>query len=133
MPVIDIDLRTSFSCHALSLQKAWKSFQTADNIAYKLGIEKDSKFRIKAGILYCLNEFSEKQGSTLVRKDKLAEMCLGLLELPNEYEGEILAEVVNMEIEGLIKSTTLEEEPAVAITKLYGMEKYIANKIKKAK
>jgi len=105
-------------------------FKTADNIAYKLGIEKDSRFRIKAGILYCLNEFSEKQGSTIVRKDKLVEMCLGLLELPNEYDGEILAEVVNMEIEGSVKSTTLEEEPAVAITKLYSMEKYIATKIK---
>jgi len=105
-------------------------FKTADNIAFKMGIEKDSKFRLKAGILYCLNEFSEKQGSTIIRKDKLAEMCVGLLELPNEYEGEILAEVVNMEIDGLIKSSTLDDEPAVAITKLYSMEKYIATKIK---
>jgi len=105
-------------------------FKTADKIAFKMGVEKDSKFRIRAGVLYCLNEYAEKQGSTLIRKDKLAEMCVGLLDLPNEYEGDVFSEITNLEIEGMIKSTTLEEEPAVAITKLYNMEKYIAAKIK---
>jgi len=105
-------------------------FKTADKIAFKMGVAKDSNFRMRAGILYCLNEFAEKQGSTTIRKDKLAEMCVGLLDLPNEYEGEILAGITNLEIEGLLKSTTIDDEPAVSITKLYNMEKYIATKIK---
>lgn len=105
-------------------------FKTADKIASKMGVSEDSSFRIRAGVLYCLNEYAEKQGSTLIRKDKLAEMTIGLLSLPNEYDGEILAMITNLEIEGLLKSTTLEEEPAVAITKLYNMEKFIASKLK---
>lgn len=105
-------------------------FKTADRIASKMGIKEDSNFRIRAGVLYCLNEFAEKQGSTVIAKNKLAENTLGLLSLPSEYEGEILSIITNLEIEGLLKSTTLEDEQAVAITKLYNMEKYIAFKLK---
>ena len=105
-------------------------FKTADKIANKMGVSEDSSFRIRAGVLFCLNELAEKQGSTVIRKDKLAEMTVGLLGLPNEYEGEILAMITNLEIEGIVKSCTLEEEPAVANAKLYNMEKYIAQKLK---
>lgn len=105
-------------------------FKTADKIAVNMGVQKDSNFRIKAGVLYCLNEFAEKQGSTVIRKDKLAEMAIGLLELQNEYEGEVYSEITNLEIEGRLKSTTIGDDSAVAITKLYKMEKFIADKIK---
>lgn len=105
-------------------------FKTADKIASKMGVSEDSSFRIRAGIVYCLNELAEKQGSTVIRKDKLAEMTVGLLNLPNEYEGEVFGMITTLEIEGLVKSCTLEEEPAVANARLYSMEKYIAQKLK---
>jgi len=105
-------------------------FKTADKIAFKMGIEQDSSFRMRAGVLYCLNEYAEKQGSTVILKDALAEMAVGLLKLPNEYMGDILGLITNLEIEGLLKSTTIEQESAVAISRLYNMENYIANKLK---
>ncbi len=105
-------------------------FKTADKIAFNMGVSKDSEFRMRAGALYCLNEFSEKQGSTVVQTNKLVEMCLGLLELPSDKEGDIYSILSSLEIEGLIKATTIEDEPALAIAKLYNMEKYIAGKLK---
>ncbi len=105
-------------------------FKTADKIASKMGVKEDSPFRIKAGIVYCLNEYAEKQGSTVIAKNKLCESALGTLELPVSYEGEVLGEITNLEIEGTLKSTLLDDEDAVAITKLYNMEKYIASKLK---
>ncbi len=105
-------------------------FKTADKIAAKMGIENDSDFRIRAGILYCLSEYAEKQGSTLILVDKLCESTLGILELASEYDGEIRRELSELEIEGKVKSTLLDNEPAVSITKLYNMEKYIASKLK---
>ncbi|MBQ3158288.1 MAG: AAA family ATPase, partial [Clostridia bacterium] len=105
-------------------------FKTADKIAAKMGVSEDSSFRLRAGVVFCLNELAEKQGSTVIRKDKLAEMTVGLLNLPNEYEGEVLGMITTLEIEGVVRSCTLEEEPAVANTRLYTMEKYIAQKLK---
>ena len=91
-------------------------FKSADKIAYNMGIAKDSPFRIRAGIIYCLTE--------------LAEIATGLLELPAEYEGEIQSMITNLEIEGIIKSTTIDDETAVAFTKFYSMERFIADKLK---
>ncbi len=105
-------------------------FKTADKIAYSMGVAPDSKFRMRAGIIYCLNEFAEKVGSTVINKAELCENAVGLLGLGNEYEGEILSLITEMEIEGLLKSTTINEDNAVAIGKYYKMEKYIASKLK---
>lgn len=105
-------------------------FKTADKIAFNMGINKDSTFRMRAGIIYCLSELSEKIGSTVIEKTKLAESAVGVLDLPSEYENEILSIITDLEISGLLKSTTLGDESAVAITKLYNMEKYISDKLK---
>ncbi len=104
-------------------------FKTADKIAFNMGIAKDSQFRIRAGILYCLGELADKQGSTVIERTRLTE-SVGVLELPEDYQGDIESQITTLEIEGLVKSTTLENEEAVAISKLYSMEKYIADKLK---
>lgn len=105
-------------------------FKTADKIAFNMGVEQDSSFRIRAGVLYCLNELAEKHGSTVIEVEKLVDMVLGVLEIGNEYHGDILSCVTNLVIEGLLKTTMIEEESAVAITRLYNMEKFIAEKLK---
>lgn len=105
-------------------------FKTADKIAFNMGIEKDSQFRIRAGILYCLNELAEKQGSTIIEREKLAESTVGILELPEEYQGEVLSAVTTLEIEGLLKSVEKNQTDSVAIAKFYNMEKYISEKLK---
>ena len=105
-------------------------FKSADKIAFNMGIAKDSAFRIRAGIIYCLTELAETQGSTVIERDKLTEIATGILDLPAEYEGEIQSMITNLEIEGIIKSTTIDDESAVAITKFYTMERFIADKLK---
>lgn len=105
-------------------------FKTADKIAFNMGIEKDSKFRIRAGVLYCLTELADKQGSTVIERDKLTESAVGVLELQDEYKGDVESAITMLEIEGMLKSTTIEDKSAVAITKLYNMEKYIAESLK---
>lgn len=105
-------------------------FKTADKIAFNMGISKDSQFRIRAGILYVLGELADKQGSTVIEREKLAESTIGVLELQEEYKGEVESLITTLEIEGVVKSTTISDQDAVAISKLYNMEKYIADKLK---
>lgn len=105
-------------------------FKTADKIAFNMGISKDSQFRIRAGILYVLGELADKQGATVIEREKLAESTIGVLELQEEYKGEVESLITTLEIEGVVKSTTISDQDAVAISKLYNMEKYIADKLK---
>lgn len=105
-------------------------FKTADKIAFNMGISKDSQFRIRAGILYVMSELSEKQGSTVIEREKLSESTIGVLELPEEYKGEVESMISTLEIEGVLKSTTIGEQDGIALTKLYNMEKYISDKLK---
>ena len=105
-------------------------FKTADKIAFNMGVEQDSSFRMRAGVLYCLNELAEKQGSTVIEVEKLVEMTLGVLQIGNEYHGDVMSLITSLVIEGLLKSTMIENEHAVAITRFYNMEKFIADKLK---
>jgi len=41
-------------------------FITADKIAAKLGVERDSEYRLRAGILYTLKEAADKSGNTFL-------------------------------------------------------------------
>ena len=43
-------------------------FLTADKIAQKVGIPKNSDFRFRAGIMHILKEISEKSGNTYILK-----------------------------------------------------------------
>lgn len=105
-------------------------FKTADKIAFKMGVKKDSEFRIRAAVIYCLNKYAEKQGSTVIEKTSLCQSTLGILELGEDYEGEVYSCLSSLEIDGIIKNTTIGDEPAYAIGKYYSMERYIASKLK---
>ncbi len=58
-------------------------FKTADNIAMKTGIEKESPLRIKAGIHYCLTQ-SLEQAQCSLPLWRMLEMCLELLDVSQE-------------------------------------------------
>src|SRR5674476_535309 len=55
-------------------------FKTADKISHNLGIEKDSIFRIKSGILYLLNEITDA-GNCYYPLDELMNIAVSLLEV----------------------------------------------------
>ncbi|MDE7463663.1 MAG: ATP-dependent RecD-like DNA helicase, partial [Clostridiales bacterium] len=54
-------------------------FLTADKIARSLGIAENSPFRIRAGVLYSLNNACEKEGNTFLPRDGLVERTVKLL------------------------------------------------------
>ena len=56
-------------------------FKSADKMAVSLGIQKDSTFRIRAGLVYALNETSEKSGNTYLPKEELIQNLSKLLDL----------------------------------------------------
>ena len=54
-------------------------FKTADKIAAAAGIERDSPFRLRAGLLYTL-QWASREGHTCLPKEKLLEVAQDLLE-----------------------------------------------------
>ncbi len=104
-------------------------FKIADKIAKKLGVEFDSEIRIRAGIVFTLSEIAEKQGSTLAFIEDVIHGTLEVLELDEEYLVVIEDAIVDLEISGTIKRVTHEDKDAIAITKYYSMEDFIAKKL----
>lgn len=106
------------------------SFRTADKIATKMGVEKNSSFRIKAAIIFVMNELSEKVGGTVVLTSDLINNVLGILDFSEEFAGDIEHELTALEIEGTLRKIDFEGNDCLILSKLYFAEKFIANKIK---
>ena len=75
-------------------------FKTADKIAGKMGVTPDSEFRIRAGVIYNINEIADKLGSTVCFLSELKTSTVGLLDLGEEYEGEVERAITSLEIDG---------------------------------
>lgn len=84
-------------------------FKKADNIAQKIGIEKDDPFRIKAGVKFTLACFTN-EGNTFLPQTFLCEKAGELLDVSTETIGEILVE---MAFQGDIHIDRLENRNAV--------------------
>ncbi len=104
-------------------------FKTADKIAMKMGVEFDSDIRIRAGILFALGEIAEKFGSTLAYTEELKSQTLQVLELNEDYLEKVEDLILDLEIVGAIKNVTHNDREALAISKYYSMEDYIAKKL----
>ena len=85
-----------------------------------LGIEKDSAFRIKAGICYVLSEVVVKNGHTHLPKDILIAECLDILELKrDEYEELIVSAIDELEIIGRVTLIDRDGYTAVILSNHY--------------
>lgn len=105
-------------------------FKSADKIAFNLGIEKNSEFRIRAGLVYVLNETSEKSGNTYLPKEELTESLSKLLEISVEdLKDSIDTILVNLTFEGFVKEMVINETPCVMLAQYYLLEQHIANKL----
>lgn len=104
-------------------------FATADAIAQKTGVDPMSEERIKAGILHCLKQASDKEGHTYLQKATLFETCLKLLDFLKEDEPKLQQVIEFMAIDGSIKCFTYHGEEIVVANKYYYQELYVARKL----
>jgi len=97
-------------------------FKSADQIAQKVGIAKDSPLRARAGIAHILLEATEEGHCGLPEKDLLANV-VKTLEIPLSIVQEALEEEINR---GDVIRDLLEEETCIFLRGLYQAETNIA-------
>ncbi len=104
-------------------------FLTADKIALKLGIDVYGENRIKAGLVYCLKLFSEREGHTYLPKEDLVNSCMEILSF-GEQERHLVEQSVDfLSVEGQIKTFNYRGKDICVLTKFYFHEKYVAQKL----
>ncbi|MBQ4558578.1 MAG: ATP-dependent RecD-like DNA helicase [Clostridia bacterium] len=100
-------------------------FYTADRIAQSMGVEANSEFRYRAGILHVLKDNSDKNGHTFIHFENLLGELVNLLKM--EVHREVIENCIDkLMLDGVVKSYEYMEEKCVALTKYYNMEKSIA-------
>ncbi len=108
-------------------------FRTADNIAEKLGFEKNSPVRAEAGIIFILNQLSE-EGHVYYPFGKLTEKCKEILQVNTDI---IYRAIDTLELKGnvIIERTlinhneTSQDNKSVYLTKYFTAEKGIAENL----
>lgn len=91
-------------------------FQTADEIAIKMGFDMESDFRLNAGILHTLSEAGAREGHTTLPAATLIERTAILLKYEDiERIGELLP---RLEIMGKVRSILINDEDGVS-TRFY--------------
>ena len=106
-------------------------FKTADAIALKAGIERNSPFRIRAGIKYALWEASN-HGHVYLPKESLINVARELMGI--SYDDTAFVELLNyalmeMQIERLITQEDIEKEQRVYLSVFHRAEAYVAKKL----
>lgn len=100
-------------------------FRKADDIAYKMGIEKDSEFRIKSGIKYGLSYYCG-EGNTYMPEGELCEKVAELLDVSRELVHEHMVELA---FEGDIMVDKLEGQTVVYLYAYYYAEQKVCRNI----
>ena len=100
-------------------------FKTADKIAIKLGIEKNSLFRLTSGIIYLLKKL-EEEGNCYFPKDILIEQAKDFLDV------EISEIEASLEVLSSNKEIIISNEK-VYLTRTFEDEIYVAQKLKEIK
>src|SRR3990167_3237503 len=102
-------------------------FKTADAIAEKLGITKDSINRIKAGIIFAITTASNN-GHLYLELEDLKTETIKLLEL-TDTKDQIKNALHSLYNEDKIKLITKDDKHFVTLSKLYFTEKAVAKRI----
>lgn len=102
------------------------SFKTADRIALSLGIKPDSSERIKAGILFILENDAQSMGHTYLPKEELVLKAENYL---NVQENQAEAAVLSLVGEGKLYVCDIDGDNAVFLEKMFFAESLICKKI----
>ena len=105
-------------------------FKSADTLALKLGLEKNSIKRIKSGILHCITE-ATNEGHLYKEVQSTKEAVIKILELENNEQNQNLLKqaLEDLYYEEKIKLITHNDQHFITLPKYYFSEKGIANKI----
>ena len=104
-------------------------FLSADTIAQKIGIAKDSPLRAQAGISYALTEASA-QGHCGLPYAELVPLAVKLLDIPESIIETAIAQEIADEV---LFPDTVESQPCVFLAPLYYAEQSIAAQIGRLK
>lgn len=111
--------------YALSNEIFGIGFKTADKIAFKLGIDINSPFRIKAGVRHCLN-MSVSNGNVCIYKEDLIEMAQNLLQVSSV---EIENIIIEMQMDKSLIQEKIEDKTVIYLNSLFYSENYVAKKL----
>ncbi len=107
-------------------------FIKADAIAAKLGVEKESEFRVRAGVIHVLTEAEKSGGHTCLPQDYLITTAASLLDVDEDLVKNTLTILLyNRKIIKENKSEDGEEKTFLALTKNYALENGIASALLK--
>ena len=93
-------------------------FKTADRIASSMGIEKNSEYRLNAGIRYVLNTASNNSGHCYMPRPLLVEECRKILESDSEPVEHALDGLI---VTQQVKAEILPEEDGKETVAVYGL------------
>lgn len=103
------------------------SFKIADNIAYNLGLPKNSPQRIACAVTYILRDAAYTNGHTYMPKTLFMEHIVYMLDITEtEAENAIAELIANRDI----IYDRVDNEDVLYLYSFYNDEKYIANRIK---
>ena len=101
------------------------TFKKVDNIALNIGIERNSIIRIKAAIIYIINEVCNTYGHSYIYKEELIEY------LPRVLGVEISEDEFSESIQELLIDTELEiKENKYYLSNMYHAETYIVKRFR---
>lgn len=101
-------------------------FKLVDNIAEKIGIEKTSEYRIKAGIKYILNQNANANGNVYLPEPILLTQAETLLDVSTDV---IKPCLYNLQMERQICVEKTDKQNIVFLNAYYYAESYVAKKI----
>lgn len=117
--------KVSENPYRLALDIHGIGFKTADTIAQKLGIPKDSLIRAQAGVRHALQELSG-EGHCAAERDKLVEAASKLLEISQELSSTALDTEVK---EGNLVEETIDDRQVLYLTALHKAEVGVASSL----
>lgn len=109
-------------------------FATADRIALNMGIERNSEFRVRAGLLHALQESAENVGSTFILKEELLSETSRLLGGQMPENAHFVDDIImSLMVEDVIKCFEVDGRQCVMLSRYHNMEKFIAAKLVRIK
>lgn len=111
------------------------SFKKADDIAVKIGLDLDSHFRIRAGVVFAITNYFNSYGHTCISKEVFFDEANEALNVEDAYS--LSNETFKNMLNDLIGCNELRYadkfESLITTTRFYFMEKYIHDTLKKYK